>query len=113
MAHIIMYLQVFWLPSPYVFGGSAGAQSDSKRIKAYNAILYDVIRNWVVDNRVGDGNHKAFVDLYHLSCPLRRLAADPVHMMMSWYRTIAGHLLQLVCSVDDGTANNTVASSIQ
>jgi hypothetical protein len=85
-------LQVYWIPSHYVFRHPLGAE----RVRLYNEVLFDVIRDHVTSNVIN--NHHVLFDLFELSCPLRRLAKDAAHMRESWYQTITGHLLQLICS---------------
>ena len=86
--------QVYWVPSHYIFGGSA---AELEAVRRCNQDLYEV-----VNAEVGaEGNRMhGTLDQLSLSCPLVELSLrnDPVHMQPKWYEIIGKHLLELLCN---------------
>lgn len=83
--------QVYWVPSQFIFGGSALAA-----VRRCNQDLYEALKAEV--GAEGDSMHGTF-DLLSMSCPLVELSLgnDPYHMHPKWYEVIGKHLLELHC----------------
>jgi len=86
---------VYWLPAQRMFLPKRSPWA--QRIKDCNSILFEVLRDDMI--REG-GNIHGFLDLFELSCPLKRLSrgGDRVHMKSDWYNTLARHLIELHCT---------------
>jgi len=100
MANVVFQadrVSVYWIPSHRTYG--LERKHINERIKECNDILYDVLKDDLLRDSGGINMH-GFLDLFSLSCPLRRLTrdGDKVHMKMNWHETLAKHLLELHCN---------------
>lgn len=83
--------QIFWVPSHYFY------HPNLVKTRLCNEILFEVLQDEIASP---DSNMHATLDLFELGCSMTRLRKqnDGIHMVATWYATVASHLLEQLCN---------------
>lgn len=83
---------VVWMTQTRAFNFGS---MDNKNVKL-NQVLFKHVMNHITGNH--SNNWNGFYDLHALSCPLKFLAKDGMHLEPWFYETVMRHLLTMLCS---------------